>query len=170
MKKIEIKKIVTAAIFTAVIAATAWISIPTPFGINLTFTLFGVCLTGFVLGAKYGFVSTAVYIALGAMGLPVFSLFLGGFGVLLGVSGGFLWGFLFTAILCGTSTKLNKKLFKCLLMIFSVLICHIAGVIQFCVVSGNNLYTSFLTASLPFLAKDVILVFVAYGVAQKIRR
>ncbi len=160
MKKIEIKKIVISAIFTAVIAATAWISIPTPFGINLTFTLFGVCLTGFVLGAKYGFMSTAVYIALGAIGLPVFSLF----------SGGFLWGFLFTAVLCGISSKLKKKLFKYLLMFFSVLICHMAGVTQFCVVSGNNLYTSFLTASLPFLAKDVILVFVAYGVAQKIRR
>ena len=69
---------------------------------------------------------------------------------------------------CPDFTKLNKKLFKCLLMIFSVLICHIAGVIQFCVVSGNNIWVSFISASLPFLFKDLILVFLAEYTARKI--
>ncbi len=169
MKKSKIKLLTLTAIFTALISASAWISIFTPFGINLTLQMFAVCLAGFCLGAKWGAVAVIAYIAIGGIGLPVFSQFSGGFGVLFGVSGGFLWGFLFTTILCGIASKLKKKFFKRLFMILSVLICHIAGVIQFCVVSGNNIWVSFISASLPFLFKDLILVFLANFVAKKIK-
>ena len=169
MRKAKIKKIAVTAIFTAVIAASSWISVFTPFGINLTLQIFAVCLAGFVLGAKWGMAATTAYIAIGAAGLPVFSAFTGGAGVLFGASGGFLWGFLLTAVLCGISSNINKKFLKYLFMMLSVLICHAAGVIQFCIVSGNNIWVSFLTASLPFLLKDLILVFVAQTIAKKIK-
>ena len=169
MNKLKIKKIAVTAIFTAVIAASAWIFIFTPFGVNLTLQMFTVCLAGFVLGAKWGTASTAVYLATGAAGLPVFSAFTGGIGVLFGTSGGFLWGFLLTAFLCGIANRLNKKIFKYLLMILSVLLCHAVGVTQYCVMSGNNVWVSFLSASLPFLFKDLILVFFAEFVAKKIK-
>ncbi len=169
MRKAKIKKIAVTAIFTAVIAASSWISVFTPFGINLTLQMFAVCLAGFVLGAKWGIAATAAYIAIGASGLPVFSAFTGGAGVLFGASGGFLWGFLLTAVLCGIASKANKRFLKYLFMMLSVLICHAAGVIQFCIVSGNNIWVSFLTASLPFLLKDLILVFVAQTIAKRIK-
>lgn len=169
MNKIKIKKIAMAASFTAVIAATAWVSIPTPFGVNLAFSLFGVCLAAFCLDAKSAIAATIVYIALGAVGLPVFSQFMGGFGVLFGTSGGFLWGFIPLAALCSIAKKKESKGIKYLLMISSVLLCHILGVAQFCVVSGNGLLVSFLSASLPFLLKDLILVFVAELVARRIK-
>lgn len=169
MRKAKIKKIAVTAIFTAVIAASSWISVFTPFGINLTLQIFAVCVAGFVLGAKWGMAATAAYIAIGAAGLPVFSSFTGGAGVLFGASGGFLWGFLLTAVLCGISSNINKKFLKYLFMILSVLICHAAGLIQFCIVSGNNIWVSFLTASLPFLLKDLILVFVAQTIAKRIK-
>ena len=170
MNKSRTKKIAVTAIFTAIVAASAWISVFTPFGINLTLQTFAVCLAGFCLGAKWGVVAVAAYIAIGAMGLPVFSSFSGGFGVLFGVSGGFLWGFLITSLLCGIAGKQNKKPFKYLFMVISVLICHTAGVIQFSIVSGNNMWVSFLTASLPFLAKDFILVFLAQIISQKLNK
>ncbi len=169
MKKTKIKKVSLCAIFTAVIAATAWVSVPTPFGISLTFQLFGVCLAGVLLGVKGALAATASYILLGAVGLPVFSGFAGGMGVLFGVTGGFLWGFLLTAVFCGIASKVNKKFFKYLFMVLSVLICHAVGVIQFCIVTGNNIWVSFLTASLPFLVKDIMLVFLAKLVAKKIK-
>ena len=157
MKKTKIKSLTLTAIFTAVIAVSAWISVFTPFGINLTLQMFAVCLAGFCLGAKWGTAAVAAYIAVGAAGLPVFSQFSGGFGVLFGVSGGFLWGFLVTAALCGVSKVAKTRTLKYIIVILSVLVCHAAGVVQFCVVSGNNILTSFLSASLPFLAKDMIL-------------
>lgn len=170
MSKIKIKYVAITGIFAAVIAATAWISIPIPIGVNLTLQIFGVCLAGFYLGAKRGVAATAVYIVMGAVGLPVFSLFTGGAGVLLGTSGGFLWGFLFTAFLCGLSVKINSKILKIVTVLSAVLICHIIGVIQFCLVSGVNIWAAFLSASLPFLPKDIIVAFVASFVAQKIKK
>lgn len=169
MNKIKIKKIATAAVFSAVIAACAWVYIPTPFGINLTFSLFAVCLTAFCLDIKSAFAATAVYITLGAIGLPVFSQFSGGIGVLFGVSGGFLWGFLLTVVVCGVAKNNLKKTIKYLLMVFSVLLCHTVGVIQYSIVSGNDFLISFLTASLPFLIKDIILVFLAELIAKKVK-
>ncbi len=169
MNKTKIKKIAATAIFTAIIAASSWISIFTPFGVNLTLQLFGVCLAGFYLGAKWGVAATAVYIAIGAAGLPVFSSFTGGIGILFGTSGGFLWGFLASSVLCGAASTKNKKAIKYLLMVLAVLICHTAGVIQFCIVSGVNVWAGFVTASLPFLVKDFILVFLADFVAKKIK-
>ena len=170
MNKIKIKDVAITAIFAAVIAATAWISIPIPIGVNLTLQIFGVCLAGFYLGAKRGIAATAVYIVMGAVGLPVFSFFTSGVGVLLGTSGGFLLGFLFTAFLCGLSVKINSKLLKITTIFSAVLICHIIGVIQFCLVSGVNILAAFLSASLPFLPKDIIVAFVASFVAQKIKK
>lgn len=169
MNNSKIKKIAVSALFTAIIAACAWIAVPTPFGISFTLQLFGVCLAGFILGIRGALASTAAYIVLGATGLPVFSSFTGGAGVLFGASGGFLWGFLPCAVLCGFATKQNKRVIKYLFMVAAILICHIIGVIQFSVVSGNNILTGLITVSLPFLVKDLILAFLAEIIAKKLK-
>lgn len=169
MNKLKIKKMTLAALLTAVIAASAWISVPTPFGVNLTLQTFGVCLAGFVLGAKWGMVATAAYLAIGAVGLPVFSSFTGGIGVLFGASGGFLFGFLFSAVLCGMAKNATRKPIEYLLMCLSVLICHTTGVIQFSYITGNGVLAAFLSASLPFLLKDFIIVFFAGFISKKIK-
>ena len=169
MKKIKIKNLVIASLFVAIIAAFAWLSIPTPFGINLAFSLFGICITGFVLNVKWSVFSTITYIILGTIGIPVFSHFTGGPAIIFGQSGGFIFGFLITVIICAMSKNIKRKVLKYFLFILAVLACHIAGTIQFSIVTGNNIFISFLTASLPFLLKDIILVFVANLVAKKIK-
>ena len=169
MKKQNIKQIALCALFTAVIAASAWLSVPTPFGINLAFTVFGVSLAGFCLGARGAVASTAVYIIIGAVGVPVYSYFTGGIGVLLGPSGGFLWGFIAVALLCGLANRASKRYLKIILMLLSVLLCHSAGVVQYSVVSGVNLWAGFVTASLPFIVKDFVIVFLAEIIAKKLK-
>ena len=169
MNSSKTKRIAQSALFTAIIAASAWISIPTPFGINLTFSLFGIGLAAFCLGVKGAVASTVVYILLGAAGLPVFSLFSGGVGVLLGASGGFIWGFLIIAVLCGVTKTIINKPIKYTLIILSILLCHAAGVTQYCVVTGNGLWISFLSASMPFLVKDIIILLLAQLMAKKIK-
>ena len=170
MKKVKIKDIALSAIFVAIIAATAWISIPTPIGINLTLQIFGVCLAGFYLGAKKGITSTLVYIIMGAVGLPVFSFFTGGIGILIGTSGGFLWGFLPAVILCGLAFNNKSKIIKTILIISAILICHIFGVAQYSFVSGVNVWVAILTTSLPFLVKDIAVAFIANIIVKKIKK
>ena len=169
MNKTKIKKIAVSALFTAVIAACAWVSIPTPLGVNLAFSLFGVCLTAFCLDLKSAMASVVVYITLGAIGLPVFSQFNGGPGVLFGLSGGFVWGFILATVICSVSKKAKKKIIKYLLIVLVVVACHAVGVAQYYIVSGNNMWLSFLTASFPFLLKDILIVFLAEFVSKKIK-
>ena len=93
----KIRNMVLSALFAALLAVCAWISIPAG---DVAFTLqtFGVFLTLLLLGGKRGTVSISVYLLLGAVGLPVFSGFRGGIGTLLGVTGGYMVGFLFTCL------------------------------------------------------------------------
>ena len=80
-------------LFAVVIAICSWISIPTV--VPFTLQTFAVFLAVAVLGGKRGTLAVIVYVLLGAVGLPVFSGFKGGIGVLLNTTGGFIIGFVF---------------------------------------------------------------------------
>jgi biotin transport system substrate-specific component len=78
-----------------VIAASAQVAIPLPFTpVPITGQTFGVLLVGMALGSRRGALAVLVYLAEGALGLPVFAEFRGGLAVLLGPTGGYLAGFL----------------------------------------------------------------------------
>lgn len=68
----------------------------------------GIC--GYVLGWKLS-ASSALYLILGAIGVPVYAGMSGGFGALLGPAGGFIFGFIPMAMLCGAGTKASGKPF-----------------------------------------------------------
>ena len=68
-----IKDIIYIAVFTAIIAVLAQISIPMPGGVPMTMQTFAVPLAGIVLGAKRGTISTLIYVLLGFIGVPVFA-------------------------------------------------------------------------------------------------
>ena len=74
------KTMIITAMFAAVIAVLAQIAFPLPSGVPVTLQTFAVALTGVVLGAKLGTISTFIYILLGAVGVPVFSGLNGGLG------------------------------------------------------------------------------------------
>ena len=89
MKTIDLAYMALGAV---IIAVCSWISIPTvvPFTLQ-TFAVFSVLG---LLGGKRGTISVLIYILLGAVGVPVFAGFSGGFGVILGPTGGYIVGFL----------------------------------------------------------------------------
>ena len=87
------------AMAVALIAVCSWISIPTT--VPFTMQTFAVCLVSALLGTRRGFLAVVCYLLLGAAGAPVFAGFKGGLGALLGVTGGYLVGFLFTALIAG---------------------------------------------------------------------
>ena len=94
--------------------------------------------------------------------------------MLLGPTGGFIFGFIAMAFLCGLSfkkaagTKLNPVL-RIAVGVAGVAVCHLLGTIQYMIVTnvnpekaGIDLITSFLLVSAPYLVKDIISVVVAY--------
>lgn len=94
--------LVLAALLAAVTAACSWIAVPNPLLPSVPFTLqvLAVCLTGMVLPPGWAFAAEAVYLFLGVIGVPVFAGGASGAGVLVSVTGGFLWSYPFAAAAC----------------------------------------------------------------------
>ena len=66
-------------VVTAVIVIMAQISIPMPLGVPMTMQTFAITLAGIILGSKKGAVASLIYVLLGAVGVPVFANFSGGY-------------------------------------------------------------------------------------------
>lgn len=165
----KVRKIVMTGVFAALLAVLSQISFPLPSGIPVTLQTFAVALCGFVLGPKLGLLSVAVYLAIGAVGLPVFAGFSGGVGAFAGLAGGYLWGFLFMAFLTGLGTRLTNRFFVVIMAIVGLGVCHLCGALQFALISAISPWQAFLLASAPYLLKDVISVAVAYLVAEAVK-
>ncbi|HUI83093.1 MAG TPA: biotin transporter BioY, partial [Candidatus Binatia bacterium] len=88
---------------SALIAVCARLTLPLPFTpVPLSLANFGVLLVGLALGSRRGFAAAALYLAWGAMGLPVFaSSGPGSIAQLLGPTGGYLWAYPVIAFLAG---------------------------------------------------------------------
>lgn len=103
--KLTTKQIVLTGMMTAVLAVLSIVTIPLPTGVPVTLQTFAMAFCGYVLGWKLGGASSALYLILGAIGVPVYAGMSGGFGALLGPAGGFIFGFIPMAMLCGAGIK-----------------------------------------------------------------
>ena len=95
--KLSVRDLTLMGMMTAVMAVCAWITIP--FTIPFTMQTFGVFITLRLLGGRKGTAVIGLYILLGIVGVPVFSGFGAGIGVLAGPTGGYIAGFLLTGLL-----------------------------------------------------------------------
>lgn len=158
-QKLTTAEISYAALSIALITVCSWLSIP--LSIPFTFQTFAVCLVAALLGVRLGLVSVICYILLGMIGAPVFAGFRGGFDVLLGTTGGYIIGFLFTALTVGLAAeRLGRKLPVLLIsMAAGLLLCYAFGTTWFMVVYTRNSGTVGLVTALswcvfPYLLPD----------------
>lgn len=177
MSNKKAKDISMIALFSAIIVICSLVTIPSviPFTLQ-TFAIF-LCLN--ILGAKKGIVSILIYIFLGVIGLPVFSGFNGGVGALLNVTGGYIIGFIFSALTFWLVTSVfNKKPKKIVNLIasFSGLIaCYIFGTLWYILLfikNGDTIsFTSALTICiLPFIIPDILKILLALSISEKINK
>lgn len=160
--------LVRTALFSAIIAVLSQITIPFPTGVPLTLQTFAIALCGFCLNKKEACASIAVYIALGAIGIPVFSGFQAGLPRVIGPTGGFMVGFFPLALLCGI--KCEKNSVGILLGEIGLALCHLCGVLYYSLLMDIGFVQSFLAVSAPFLIKDFISVTAAFFVSKIILR
>ncbi len=156
------------AMLTAVLAVLAQIAVPMPSNVPLTLQTFGAALCAWLGGMKKGVPAVLLYLAAGAVGMPVFAGFRGGFAVLLGYTGGFLWGFVPLALCCASAAR--RRFLAVPAGLAGILCCHSIGVMQYCLTAGTGLRESFLLVSAPYLLKDILSAALAYTAALLIRR
>ena len=140
-QRFSVRRIAYIALLVALTAICAWLAIP--FGENaFTMQTFAVFVAAGLLGTCDGTICVLVYLLLGAVGVPVFSRFQAGVGVLLGATGGYLVGFIFSALLTGfllsrvpDTLRGWKRFVLCALsMIAGLVVCYIFGTAWFILV------------------------------------
>ncbi|MGQ7461753.1 biotin transporter BioY [Streptococcus suis] len=173
MTNYSTKSLVYIAIGTAIIAALSQISLsigPVPF----TLQTFAIGLIACIYKPKEALASVTLYLTLGAIGLPVFAGFSGGFAALVGPTAGFLWGFLIYAVFTSSLTKSDSSpvtvFSACLLGTAS---CFLLGCLVFKFVSGANWSDTLAWTVLPFILPDlakITLVTVCHRLLQPITK
>ncbi len=94
------REVAIIAAFVAIMAVCSWIKVPVG-PVPVTLQTMGVFLTIGILGTKRGTAAIATFVAVGMMGLPVFANFAGGPAYLLGPTGGYIIGFIASAVVTG---------------------------------------------------------------------
>ena len=163
------------ALGTALITICSWISIPAAIPFTLqTFAIFAILG---MLGGKRGTYSVILYVLLGAIGLPVFSGFKSGFGVILGTTGGYIVGFILSGLLYWLFTNLiGKKIWMSFLfMIIGLLICYAFGTAWFMYAYTKNTGAVGVLSALswcvfPFIIPDIIKILLALFISKKVKR
>lgn len=162
--------------FAAFTGICAQISFPLPFTpVPVTAQVFAVLLAGSVLGRWLGPASQAIYLGLGALGVPWFApsagapwFSLGGWAALVGVTGGYLVGFLLASAAVGWTLDrgLQRRTFSgnLLVLLLGVGIIYLAGAVQFAAVTGSGLTTTLLYGVVPFVPGDMLKAVVAASV------
>jgi len=166
-------KVFIALGFAVLTAVAAQIRIPLPFTpVPITLQTLCVLSSGLFLGAWFGLLSMAFYLALGVMGFPAFSGGASGISAVTGVTGGYLLGFLLFSYCSG---RLNTaKWFRTkslvvqlpLFYVLSFLTIFLPGVSVLKLVTGVPWVAAFTLGYLPFIPGDLVKTFLAFSFAR----
>ena len=172
------------AIFTAIICVISQLpGIPLPGGVPMTLQTLVIPLAGLILGPLDGFVATLLYILLGIVGLPVFSGFTGGIGIVMGATGGFIVSFPLMALFAGLGDRLGEKAGKKPLyyvslyagLVLGAVINYVVGTLWFAkiylgAINSENMAAGFSACVLPFIPTSIIKIVLAGIIGLTIKR
>ena len=165
----DMAKISLCSVF---IAVCSWIAVPG--AVPFTLQTFGVFFVLLILGGKRATVSLIIYLCIGALGVPVFSHFKGGIGVLFGATGGFLIGFVVMSLLYWLITSFFGKsgFVKISALLIGDAVCFAFGTVWYITVflngfSSGNIRAALTLCVVPFIIPDVLKLILAYTVAKK---
>ena len=169
--KSSVFPMILTALCTAIIAVLAQIIIPLPL-IPITGQTLAIGLVVTILGLKYGTYAVLLYILLGAIGLPVFQSFTGGLGILFGPTGGYIIGFIPTAIVIGFYLKKTRLTFTHALVanILGMLVTLAFGAVWLKYLAELSWTGALFSGVIPFLIVGVIKAILAAWVGVIVRQ
>lgn len=169
-KTVEMTKM---ALMVAMNCVSAYIIIPLPFSLSpLALQTMIVNLTGYVLNAKQAFMTMLVYLLVGLAGVPVFTGGSAGPGKLFGPTGGYIIGFLFTAVFLAyfRGEKYSFKRYALLGCVIGIPLIYVFGVVQLKLITGMGWDKAIMTGALPFIPLDIVKCLAAAVIAGPINR
>ena len=150
--KLTTREIILCGLFAALVSIFAQISIPLPFTtVPLTLQIFGIAITGLILGSKCAFISTLIYLILGGIGVPVFAPLMA-----------FIIGYI--------KEKSNSSILTAISMIIGLAVVYALGTVMFSLVTVNTIINSLLYCVVPFVAVDLLKLVLAYIIGETVSK
>ena len=159
------------ALMTALLVLCAWLTIPLG-PVTFTMQTFGVFAALGILGGRRGTAAVLVYLALGLVGLPVFSGFTGGPAGFMTPTGGYLLGFLAAALVYWALTA--KGCSPAPAMILGLAACYVLGTVWFFLLYGDlyggSLWSILTLCVFPYILPDCLKIILALAVSRRVSR
>ena len=174
-KGFPVQRIALVAVMAAVICVLSPMSVPLSAGVPLSLATLAVMLAGAVLGPVEGLLATLVFLCLGMVGVPVFSGYQAGIGVLFGKTGGFLLGYLPLALCSGLFLPKrggDRRQYigpAVLGMLLGTVILYAFGTAWFLILTHASLKLALTACILPFLPGDALKIAVVCLLAPVLR-
>ena len=171
MRSKTTQRLTLSALLCALLAVLSQIQIPLP-PVPISLSLLAVYLCGALLGRRWGAAAVSCYVALGAVGVPVYAGFTAGVSVLFGPTGGFLWGY----IPCAYSVSaLSRRLGftrrgLCVSMAVGTAVCYALGTLWFALVTGTGFAASLTVCVLPFIPGDLVKIALAASLSLRLQK
>ena len=164
----NIKMMCRIALMTAVLCVLSPLSLPVG-AIPISLATLAVYAAGICLGPWYGTAAVALYIALGCIGVPVFSGFTSGLAHLSGATGGFLVGYLPMAVLSGLARGRSLAV-RILFLILATAACYALGTIWFVLLTQSAFAAAMAACVLPFLPGDCLKILAVALPAKRLEK
>ncbi len=153
-----VKQMTYTALGAVLIAVTAPLSLPVG-DVPVSLATLSVMLTAALLKEKAGCMSTLIYLLLGLIGLPVFAGWTSGAGILFGMTGGYLFGYLILAWCTGKAAGGDRwKLASG--MVFGTVLLYTAGTIWFVLYTKMQIIPALAVCVFPFLPGDALKILI----------
>lgn len=167
-----VKELSLIALFPALMAATAGIFIPLYNLPPITLQTFFVFIAGFLLKPRDALLSMLIYVLVGVIGVPVFSGFTGGLGVMMTPSGGFIVGFVIVAFLTSVLSRIkvdfNEYLKNAVIILIGTIILYMIGGAYICYLYDLPFIPTILGLS-PYLVGDILKAFAVIIIYKRLQ-
>ncbi len=168
---LSIKEITLVGMCSALMVIFSQLSIPLPFtAVPVTLQIFGVVVISVIVGAKIGTISIIIFELLGAIGLPVFANFSGGFSIIIGPTGGYIIGFIIMAFLIGYASYAQNKIVLFIASYIAVTADLLLGTLYLKFIFGMSMQAALIAGLYPFIIKDFITIAVAVLVGLRVKK
>lgn len=178
MRSKALRRTCVCSMFAALICVCSPIAIPIgPVPVSLS--LLPILLCSALLGPLGALTSTGAFLLLGAIGLPVFGGGMGGIGVLIGPTGGYIWSYLPISLICGALYRIIWKQFEqWMARLFAgfavggvgVIVCYFVGTLQYAIVADVSFLAALTVCVLPFVFFDILKLILVSILNERIRR
>ncbi len=170
----DAKRVARAGVMVALLAVSAQVMMPIG-PVPFTLQTMVLAMIPAVLDRGTAVLSVVAYVLLGAFGLPVFAGFMGGFGSLVGPTGGFLWGFVLGMIAAGAmgrlfATRLSAFPRALVSSFLLLLVTYACGTVQLMALMSLDVTGALGIAVIPFVIPDVIKVVVGARIGVSISK